>query len=85
MLPFVPFGVARTELRAGDRLLVFTDGVTEAKGPSGFFGEERLVELAAAHRGSVTELMAALHDVVAAHVAGMEPSDDTTIVAVGRL
>ena len=33
------------ELRAGDTLVCFTDGVTEGRGPSGMYGDARLAEL----------------------------------------
>jgi phosphoserine phosphatase RsbU/P len=40
-------------LNPGDRLLVFTDGITEASGPNGEeFGEEKLTALAKANCGS---------------------------------
>ena len=39
------------DLRAGDRLLLFTDGVTELRSPSAEeFGEERLIELLSQNR-----------------------------------
>lgn len=42
----VIFEEKQMELRAGDILLLYTDGITEAVSPTGeFFGEERLCEL----------------------------------------
>jgi len=38
------------ELQQGDRILLYTDGVTEARGNKDFFGVERLKEFALAHR-----------------------------------
>jgi len=38
-------------LDAGDALVCFTDGVTEGRGPSGMFGEDRLAELLADSAG----------------------------------
>lgn len=43
--PGATFRDAESRLHAGDLLLLYTDGVTEARGPDGFFGEERLRNL----------------------------------------
>ncbi len=50
----LPFEQSTVALGPGDCLLLYTDGVTEAAGPSGMFGPERLVSLVTSdtHRGS---------------------------------
>jgi serine phosphatase RsbU (regulator of sigma subunit) len=60
--PTLPFGISRTlgdaatvhvqteQLEAGDRLLLYTDGVTDIRSPTGeFFDLERLLDLLAAN------------------------------------
>lgn len=43
----VKYGEWETSLKPGEKLLMFTDGVTEARAPGGeFFGDERLVAMA---------------------------------------
>lgn len=75
-----------TELAPGDRLVLYTDGVTDSLGPSGQrFGKERLVQtLEATRDGTAQDLVAAIRDAVAGHRESVEPVDDVTIVAVGR-
>ncbi|HEY6402416.1 MAG TPA: SpoIIE family protein phosphatase, partial [Blastocatellia bacterium] len=70
-------------LRAGDRLLLFTDGVTEAANASGeLFGEERLLPLLVEHRRrSASELLETILSAVA-DFSGGSFQDDMTLVAL---
>ncbi len=69
----------------GDRLLLFTDGITEASDAAGEeFGETRLLDLAREHGASTVE---ALREVVMREVAaftGGEFQDDATLMIVGQ-
>ncbi len=41
-----PFTICREQLEPGDRVLLYTDGVTDARSPDGdFFGDQRLTDL----------------------------------------
>lgn len=70
------------ELRSGDRLILFTDGVSEARRGEDEFGEERLIELLVASRGDSadglqTKLLTRLREFTAG-----EFSDDVTLVVI---
>lgn len=67
----------------GDRLVLFTDGVSEAAGGDGeMFGEERLQELIADRRElGARELQETIVDAATAHSGG-ELDDDLTLVVV---
>ena len=71
------------EIRAGDRLLLFTDGVTEASNiQDEEFGEERLIGLASVLRDrSAAELKDRIMQAVT-HYAGGRTQDDATLVVV---
>ncbi|HZW92238.1 MAG TPA: PP2C family protein-serine/threonine phosphatase [Candidatus Eremiobacteraceae bacterium] len=73
-------------LAAGDRLLLFTDGITEASGRDGEeFGEERLIRLMRAHAGeSASALKATLLTEVRSFCAS-QFSDDATLIVVAAL
>ena len=73
-------------LRPGDRIVLYTDGVTDAIGPSGErFGEPRLMTtIEAARRGSAHDIVAALRDAVGDFRQNVPPADDVTIVVIGR-
>jgi sigma-B regulation protein RsbU (phosphoserine phosphatase) len=78
--------VAHTRLEPGDALVLYTDGVTEAQGPSTVeFGDERLV---AAVSGGTTDdpetIVGRVFDAVDRFVDGAEPFDDITCLAVCR-
>jgi sigma-B regulation protein RsbU (phosphoserine phosphatase) len=73
-------------LEPGDLVLLYTDGVTDARGPAGtFYGVERLQALAAAHAGADPAVLAsAIVDAVRDHRAGAEPFDDLTLLVAAR-
>jgi phosphoserine phosphatase RsbU/P len=85
MLPDRKFGVKESRLDRGQTLLAFTDGVTEAKSPSGaFYGEERLLALLAETTPSADALLERIERTVQEHTAGAERSDDITMLALRR-
>jgi serine phosphatase RsbU (regulator of sigma subunit) len=77
--------VHREQLEPGDRLLFYTDGVTEARDDTGaFFGEERLVELtehAAASGLPAPEVLRRLLIAVLDHQKGQLQDDATLLIA----
>ena len=72
------------ELRPGDTLLVYTDGVPEsATADRTFYGADRLAAFLNGHRELALEpLVRALRADVAAFAAGAPQSDDITVLAV---
>jgi len=73
------------DLAAGESLVFYTDGVTEARNGSGeFFGAQRLERLLAAHAGESAEALCAS---VRAAVLAFQPGplfDDVTIMTLTR-
>src|SRR5262249_42486136 len=67
----------------GDRLVLYTDGITEGRNAAGDeFGEERLAESAVAHRAlAADEMLAAMLRDVEAFNGGAYEDDATLIVA----
>jgi serine phosphatase RsbU (regulator of sigma subunit) len=67
--------VQRVELAAGDRLLAYTDGVTEAREATGdrMFGEKRLIEWFLAEQDLP---LAELPENLLAHLREFSDSDD---------
>ena len=73
-----------TRLEPGTKIIVYSDGVTEAEGVDGSqYGEERLLEFARANSDkNVLNLVSALLDSVDQFSKGTVQSDDITIMAV---
>jgi len=71
-------------LQSGARLLVVTDGLLEARGPAGLFGEPRLVEFAARSRSTGAELLRELVARVTTFAAGRPLDDDLTLLTLAR-
>ena len=72
-------------LAPGESLLAFTDGVTEAIGDAGPFGEAALLDVVvAADHLPASDLLAAVHERLAAHVGAHDQHDDITMLCVVR-
>jgi sigma-B regulation protein RsbU (phosphoserine phosphatase) len=85
VLPAPHFAAAATTLGPGDTLLLYTDGLTEARtGPdrTGLFGDEALRAFAAGHAGlPPDEVVRALTDLLDGFGDGLD--DDTALLALG--
>lgn len=85
--PAASYESAARDLRPEDMLVLYTDGITEAENAAQEqFGEGRLLETVDSHRNvcaaaMVERVCAAVQE----FVAGAEPSDDLTILAVRYL
>jgi serine phosphatase RsbU (regulator of sigma subunit) len=89
LLPDVPFESGEATLNPGDRLILYSDGVTEAMGPdSEMFGEDRLMdavrEVLSSGRSDPTSIVQSVLDAVRRHEAGGPAMDDKTVLVVGR-
>lgn len=76
-----PYLSASVRLEAGDRLCLFTDGVSEASDGKALFGHQRLAAALLAQQGkSPTESVSGLRDEVRRFEAGEPPADDLTLL-----
>ena len=78
------FGVGEYRLHSGDKVVIYTDGVTEAQNGNGeFFGRKRLKEVLARHAG---EGCGAVHDAIRQAIdtftEGAAQSDDITVLVL---
>jgi sigma-B regulation protein RsbU (phosphoserine phosphatase) len=69
------------DLEPGDRLVLFTDGITEiANTDNDEFGEERLMEVLRANRALDAEAMQKLVMAAVAEFSGGNFQDDATLI-----
>lgn len=76
---------AELEIGPGQTLVLYTDGVTEAKGPAPareMFGEGRLIDTLRECTGAPACVIESVHEGLYAHTRELSRSDDQTIVAV---
>ncbi|MET0543347.1 MAG: SpoIIE family protein phosphatase [Variovorax sp.] len=83
LLPGQRFTVGTAQLVDGDLLLGYTDGVVEATGAEGAFGEARLIE-ALLGTGSAEAMLHGIESALDSHSAGAEAADDITMVMLRR-
>jgi sigma-B regulation protein RsbU (phosphoserine phosphatase) len=84
LVPGATFPLSHRNLAPGDRIVLYSDGVTEAQNDAGeFFGRRRLREaIQRAAGASCAELHEAIHRAIVAFTAGAEQGDDMTLVVV---
>jgi sigma-B regulation protein RsbU (phosphoserine phosphatase) len=85
--PDAAYAAERIQLAPGEGVYLFTDGVTEAANPrEELFSEARLEDvLRGTGRRTSAEIVQAVTAAVRGFVAGAQPSDDITMLAVRRL
>ncbi|MBZ5619302.1 MAG: SpoIIE family protein phosphatase [Acidobacteriia bacterium] len=78
------FPVAEQRLFPGDKVVIYSDGVTEAQNTAAeFFGKKRLREIVASHaKESSTAIHDAIQEAVAAFTEGAAQSDDVTVLVL---
>jgi serine phosphatase RsbU (regulator of sigma subunit)/pSer/pThr/pTyr-binding forkhead associated (FHA) protein len=87
LFDFASYSSTRIDLKPGDTVVMYSDGVTEAKSLDGSeFGEDRLVDLLQAHHGEPAgDVLRHIVDAVQAFATGAEQYDDVTALVVRYL
>jgi serine phosphatase RsbU (regulator of sigma subunit) len=90
-LPDQKYAQQTTTLKPGDILVLFTDGITEARTPDKesvedmLFGEDRLVRVIRENASvSAREIQAAILQAVSVHTKNTPQGDDITLVVIKR-
>ncbi|MGA0241954.1 MAG: PP2C family protein-serine/threonine phosphatase [Candidatus Marinamargulisbacteria bacterium] len=80
----VEFTEAQIQLKKGDRLFFYTDGITEAKGPNGqLFGTERLMEhIKLSQQHPIGTVLHHIFDTVDAYTQHQKSTDDRSLVVL---
>ena len=84
LLPGIRCPVQEINLHPGDSLFAFTDGVTEAVGDTGDFGEAALLQLIATAGPQAASYLATVQTGLAIHVGSRFAHDDVTMLCVIR-
>jgi sigma-B regulation protein RsbU (phosphoserine phosphatase) len=86
LLPEAISHVERIQLEPGDRLCLYSDGITEAESPAGEeFGMEQLERLLVAGREmGLQEVVSSIDRAVVEFAAGRAQGDDQTVVLLAR-
>jgi serine phosphatase RsbU (regulator of sigma subunit) len=84
LTPGADFGTESRQLAPADKVVIYSDGVTEAQSPSGeFFGRKRLREITGRHgASSCQQLHADAQAAISEFTRGAAQSDDMTLLVV---
>ncbi len=84
-LPDACFRADSVIIEADDRLVLYTDGITDATdGAGNAFSKERLMRLASESRQDTQSLVDSLVSALNQHVGTAAPADDITLLAIRR-
>ena len=85
-VPEYPYADGETELKKGDLLFIFTDGITEAMNSNKEeYGEEKLIEeLTQIKTKSCREIADRILESVKTFISGEEQSDDMTLLVIKK-
>jgi serine phosphatase RsbU (regulator of sigma subunit) len=79
------YALGHASLERGDTLLLYTDGVVEARATGGtLFGMERLLTALSGPVKSAETVLSGIDKALRVHVGGAEQSDDITMLALHR-
>lgn len=82
----IPVSKRSFELQPGDRILLYTDGITEARnGDDDFFGLNRLANLLRTHEGDANDLLDTISSELDSFGAPSLPEDDCTAICIDLL
>jgi sigma-B regulation protein RsbU (phosphoserine phosphatase) len=85
IFPNMKFKINQTYIEPGELLFGYTDGVTDARCPTGeFFTQKRLLSLLNQPPDSANVLLEQIHARLTAHIADADQFDDITMLAVRR-
>ena len=78
------FATSETRLASGDKIVIYTDGVTEAQNLEGeFFGRQKLRQVVTEHHADSCQGMhEAISSAVAAFTESAPQADDITLVVI---
>lgn len=85
-IPHIEYDSAKVNLKKGDKIVLFTDGVTEAMNPVGDMYEEPRLEqlLMSTNADNAEAATGRIFDDVLRFADGAEQSDDITVLVLGR-
>lgn len=80
------YRTAQMEVKRGNMLFAYSDGVTEARSPDNEqFTQQRLMNVVAAYEGTAGDLVAQVKTAVYQHIGGVGQFDDITLLALRHL
>jgi serine phosphatase RsbU (regulator of sigma subunit) len=84
-MPDAPFRSDSVTIEADDRLVLYTDGITDATdGPGNAFSKEQLMRLSSESRQDTQALVESIVSALNQHVGATAPADDITLLAIRR-